>query len=53
MPDQRTEFFCVECNKPVDLTIDLNADENGKAVHEDCCVGRLAQKHGTTADNVS
>jgi hypothetical protein len=32
------EISCTICSKPVDLTVDLYADENGKAVHEDCYV---------------
>ena len=32
---------CIICSQPVDLQIDLSADENGKAVHEDCYVNRI------------
>ena len=35
---------CNICSKPVDLSVDLYADENGKAVHEDCYV-----KHATSS----
>jgi len=35
------EISCALCRKPVDLLIDLSADENGKAVHEECYVKRL------------
>jgi hypothetical protein len=35
------EIPCKICAQPVDLTVDLSADENGKAVHEDCYVKRL------------
>jgi hypothetical protein len=35
------EISCTVCAKPLDLTVDLHADENGKAVHEDCYVKRL------------
>ena len=35
------EISCALCSKPVDLLIDLSADENGKAVHEECYVKRL------------
>jgi hypothetical protein len=35
------EFLCVLCTKSVDLTIDLNADENGQAVHEQCYVNKI------------
>jgi hypothetical protein len=38
------EFRCVLCNKLLDLTIDLNTDDNGKAVHEQCYVNRLISK---------
>jgi len=33
LPMSDPEVFCVMCSKPVDLTIDLNTDETGKAVH--------------------
>ncbi|MGA8439678.1 MAG: hypothetical protein WB762_12195 [Candidatus Sulfotelmatobacter sp.] len=33
---------CILCCKAVDLRTDLNADENGKSVHEDCYVNRLS-----------
>lgn len=32
---------CALCSNPVDLGIDLCADENGKAVHEECYVQRI------------
>jgi len=32
------EIPCTICAKPVDLTVDLYADENGKSVHEHCYV---------------
>ncbi|MFY9740811.1 MAG: hypothetical protein WA252_13970 [Candidatus Sulfotelmatobacter sp.] len=32
---------CKMCSKPVDLTVDLYTDENGKAVHEDCYVKHI------------
>jgi RNA polymerase sigma factor (sigma-70 family) len=32
----RAEIRCILCKRPVDLQIDLNSDENGMAVHEDC-----------------
>jgi hypothetical protein len=38
------EFRCMLCNKLLDLTIDLNTDDNGKAVHEQCYVNRLVSK---------
>jgi hypothetical protein len=36
------EISCTICNKPVDLTVDLFADENGKSVHEDCYVKHIS-----------
>jgi hypothetical protein len=36
-----SEILCTLCSKPVDLTVDLYADENGRAVHEQCYVTRL------------
>jgi hypothetical protein len=36
------EIPCVICSKPVDLRADLSADENGKAVHTECYVKRIA-----------
>jgi hypothetical protein len=38
------EFHCVTCSRLLDLTIDLNTDENGKAVHEQCYVNRVIRK---------
>jgi hypothetical protein len=35
------EISCVLCNSPVDLRVDLCADENGKSVHEECYVKRI------------
>lgn len=35
------EISCRLCSKPVDLKVDLFADENGQAVHEDCYVKRI------------
>lgn len=32
---------CNVCSKPVDLSADLSADENGKAVHEECYVKHI------------
>jgi hypothetical protein len=36
------EIPCFVCSKPVDLSVDLSADENGKAVHTECYVKRIA-----------
>jgi hypothetical protein len=38
------EITCTICAKPVDLSIEMCADEHGKAVHEDCYV-----KHVTSS----
>ena len=38
------EIPCTICAKPVDLIIEMCADEHGKAVHEDCYV-----KHVTSS----
>jgi hypothetical protein len=35
------EIPCTVCRKPVDLSVDLYADEHGKAVHENCYVTRM------------
>ena len=36
------EIPCNICSKPVDLTVDLCADEYSKPVHEECYVKHLA-----------
>jgi hypothetical protein len=38
------EISCIICSEPLDLRIDLSADENGKAVHSQCYVNRLVLK---------
>ena len=43
------EIPCALCSKPVDLLIDLSADENGKAVHEECYVKRLTSSSSNPA----
>jgi len=35
------EITCNICSKPVDLTVDLFADEHSKTVHEDCYVNSI------------
>jgi len=35
------EIPCLICSKPIDLSVDLSADENGKAVHTECYVKRI------------
>jgi hypothetical protein len=39
------EIPCTICAEPVDLTVDVYADENGKAIHEDCYVQHLTSSH--------
>jgi hypothetical protein len=39
------EIFCTICNKTVDLSVDLNANESGKAVHEECYVEHITAAH--------
>jgi hypothetical protein len=43
------EISCIICSEPLDLSLDLSADENGKAVHQECYVNRLvaAPSHKT------
>ena len=36
------EISCTICSEPVDLTVDLCANEHGKSIHEDCYVKHLA-----------
>jgi hypothetical protein len=43
------EIPCALCSKPVELLIDLSADENGKAVHEECYVKRLTSSWSNPA----
>ena len=42
------ENSCVMCGNPVDETIDLNIDENGRGVHEQCYLDRFASKDDTS-----
>jgi hypothetical protein len=39
------EIPCIICSKPLDLRVDLCADENGKAVHEECYAQRVTTSH--------
>jgi hypothetical protein len=43
------EIPCVICSKPVDLSVDLSADETGKAVHTECYVKRVATPQSGTS----
>jgi hypothetical protein len=36
------ELPCPICSRSVDLSVDLSADENSKAVHTECYVNRVA-----------
>jgi hypothetical protein len=47
-----TEIPCTICSKPVDLTVDLYADENGKAVHSDCYVQHITNYRGNPSATV-
>jgi len=38
------EIPCTVCSKPVDLQADLCADENGKAVHEECYLRKITSQ---------
>jgi hypothetical protein len=38
--DPYPEISCKICSKPVDLRVDLYADENGRAVHKKCYINR-------------
>jgi hypothetical protein len=46
------EISCKLCNKPVDLSADLSADENGKAVHEECYVKHITCSPSNRTDTV-
>ena len=41
-----TEIPCTLCGETVDLTVDLCADENGVAIHEDCYVKHVTSNEG-------
>jgi RNA polymerase sigma factor (sigma-70 family) len=38
----RPEIHCIVCDRLIDLRTDLNTDENGLAVHEDCHVRSIS-----------
>lgn len=48
-----SEIACIICKKAVNLSADLTADENGKAVHEECYVNHVASSHGNTPATVA
>jgi hypothetical protein len=39
------EIPCIICNKALNLTVDLTANENGKAVHEECYVNYITSSN--------
>jgi len=39
---------CALCSKRIDLSADLCADENGKAVHEECYVKHITSSRRET-----
>jgi hypothetical protein len=41
-----SQIPCTICSKTLALTVDLSADEDGKAVHEACYVERITNQHG-------
>jgi len=41
------EIHCTLCNSSVDLRVDLCADENGKAVHEECYVKKVTSSQAS------
>jgi hypothetical protein len=43
---------CQLCSKPVDLSADLSADENGKAVHQECYVNHIMSSRSTETATV-
>ncbi len=47
------EMSCVLCSRPVDLRLDLCADENGKAIHEGCYVKRITSAQDDRSTPVS
>jgi hypothetical protein len=44
-----SEITCTMFVKPVKLQIDLTADENGKAVHEDCYIKQITRNNPPAA----
>jgi RNA polymerase sigma factor (sigma-70 family) len=50
-----SEIRCILCNRPVDLQTDLNTDENGTSVHQNCYVQTLALRnfYGDCDDDVA
>jgi hypothetical protein len=44
---------CKLCSKSLDLSVDLSADENGKAVHEECYVKHIMSSGSKVKDTVA
>jgi hypothetical protein len=44
------EVLCTICSQPIDLVVDLSADESGKAVHENCYVRRITSSPSSPPD---
>jgi hypothetical protein len=47
------EIACALCRNPVSLISDLCADENGKAVHEECYVQQVTRPSSNPAAAVA
>jgi hypothetical protein len=47
-----SQKHCILCSSPVDLISDLSADENGKAVHEECYVKRITGSSNNPAAGI-
>jgi hypothetical protein len=43
------EIPCILCNQTVNLSTDLTADENGKAVHAECYLKHITSSPRDTA----
>jgi hypothetical protein len=43
------EIPCTVCSRPVDLTVDLSADETGSAIHTDCYVKQIKKSSESAA----
>jgi hypothetical protein len=43
-------ILCTICAKPLNLVVDLCADENGKAVHEECYLKRITTPRSRPPD---
>jgi hypothetical protein len=41
------EISCILCGNPVDVRVDLYADENGNALHAECYLQRITDPQGS------